>query len=401
MGAGLLIALLAAGGSGQAPAASVVEPYLVQGRLAEADVALAAKLTPGSADELRLGLGLVRFLRAIERVAQSLHRYGLESRVGQQLGIPILRLPVPPNPSPEPITYEDSRRIVSTWIDDLRRADDALAGVRDEGVKLSVPLGLVRLDLDGDGTATDAEKLLVVYSRLDSRVVPLLQQQPELRVTLDAADVHWLRGYSHLLMGLAEFVLAYDQKDQWDTTAQLFYANPTTPYRFLRGRADGAELADIVAAIHTFRWRLRQPERLPAALGHLQAVVAESRESWKRILAETDDDHEWIPSPRQTGVVPNAKVTQEMVDEWRRFLDDLDALLAGRKLVGHWRIGDGRGINLRRVFTEPTDFDLVLWLQGSAAAPYLEPGTVVGHEVWDRLQRVFRGEFIGFSIWFN
>ena len=75
--------------------------------------------------------------------------------------------------------------------------------------------------------------------------------------------------------------------------------------------------------------------------------------------------------------------------------------MAGRKLLGHWRVSDGRGINLSRVFTEPRDFDLVLWIQGSAAAPYLEQGDVSRREVWNRLQNVFRGEFIGFAIWFN
>ena len=45
--------------------------------------------------------------------------------------------------------------------------------------------------------------------------------------------------------------------------------------------------------------------------------------------------------------------------------------------------------------------DLILWVQGTAAAPYLEAGTVTQPEVWTRLLRVFRGEFIGFAIWFN
>jgi len=122
-------------------------------------------------------------------------------------------------------------------------------------------------------------------------------------------------------------------------------------------------------------------------------MVAESRESWRLILDEGDDDHEWIPSPRQNGVVPNVKITQDMVDQWRLFLEETDGLLAGRKLLGHWRVSDGRGINLSRVFTEPRDFDLVLWIQGSAAAPYLEQGDVSRREVWDRLQNVFRGVF--------
>lgn len=399
----LLVVTLAAAGDGSRPQpAPLVESYLVGGRLADGESALSAKLheQPGD-DQLRFSLGVVRFLRAIERLGQSLHRYGLQSDIGQKLGIPILRLPVPANAAPEPITYEDSRRILQGWIDDLRRAEATLAGIRDEGVKLSIPFGLVRLDLDGDGEASDAERLLIVYSQLNRGVAGMLRQSPEFKVSLDAADAHWLRGYCHLLMGMSDFVLAYDQKDQFERTARLFYPKAETPYSFLDTRGDEAEIVDLVVAIHMLRWPLREPSRLQDSLGHLRAMVAESRESWRRILDEWDDDREWIPSPRQTGVVPNVKITQDMVDQWQLFLDEVDGLLAGRKLLGHWRVSDGRGINLSRVLAEPTDFDLVLWIQGSAAAPYLEQGDVSGREVWDRLQRVFRGEFIGFAVWFN
>lgn len=143
-----------------------------------------------------------------------------------------------------------------------------------------------------------------------------------------------------------------------------------------------------MAWVHLFHWRLREPARMSSALAHLRAMVA-------------DDDHEWIPSPRQTPFSPTAAISPEMVAEWRSFLDDLDALLAGRKLLGHWRVSAEHGVNLSRVFGEPRDFDPVLWLQGSAAAPYVEGGEVIDQRTWARLQRVFRGEFIGFFVWVN
>ena len=61
----------------------------------------------------------------------------------------------------------------------------------------------------------------------------------------------------------------------------------------------------------------------------------------------------------------------------------------------------GRGINIRKVFTEPREFDLVLWVQGSGASPYLERGPMTKPEFWRRLMGTFRGNFIGFAIWFN
>jgi hypothetical protein len=56
---------------------------------------------------------------------------------------------------------------------------------------------------------------------------------------------------------------------------------------------------------------------------------------------------------------------------------------------------------LRRVFDDPRPFDLVLWIQGTAAQPYIEEGPLTKKETWSRLQRVFRGEFVGFALWLN
>jgi hypothetical protein len=90
-----------------------------------------------------------------------------------------------------------------------------------------------------------------------------------------------------------------------------------------------------------------------------------------------------------------------MVKGWLDFLDEAETILAGKKLVPFWRDAGGKGVNLRRVFTEPREMDLIFWVQGTAAAPYLEDGPITQPEVWTRLLRVFRGEFIGFAIWFN
>jgi hypothetical protein len=129
-------------------------------------------------------------------------------------------------------------------------------------------------------------------------------------------------------------------------------------------------------------------------------------------LAETDDDDEWLPNPQQHGRL-EIPVTQSMIDSWRGVLAEMEEILEGRKLVPFWRdyvrvLGPGqpipetgRGVNLRRVFHEPADFDLVLTLQGTAVVPYLEEGPLSRPETWNNLLRVFRGQFFGFAMWFN
>ncbi|MCA9045058.1 MAG: hypothetical protein KDA69_12095, partial [Planctomycetaceae bacterium] len=84
-------------------------------------------------------------------------------------------------------------------------------------------------------------------------------------------------------------------------------------------------------------------------------------ESWKLILAETDDDHEWLPAPGQKGAL-SVPVTKEQIDGWHGVLAEMEDLLEGRKLVPFWRdhfrvFGpepqiptEGRGVNLKKFF---------------------------------------------------
>jgi hypothetical protein len=94
-------------------------------------------------------------------------------------------------------------------------------------------------------------------------------------------------------------------------------------------------------------------------------------------------------------------MTPEMIQGWFAFLDEMEEILAEKKLLPFWREAGGRGINLRRVFTEPSALDLILWIQGTGAAPYLENGTITSPDFWETTNRIFRGQFLGFAIWFN
>ena len=61
----------------------------------------------------------------------------------------------------------------------------------------------------------------------------------------------------------------------------------------------------------------------------------------------------------------------------------------------------GRGLNLKKFFLEPREFDLILTIQGTHLEPYLEDGPLSTPSAWARLTGVFRGQFFGFAVWFN
>ncbi len=102
---------------------------------------------------------------------------------------------------------------------------------------------------------------------------------------------------------------------------------------------------------------------------------------------------------QKNGVLPGMTVTQQTVDGWMAFLSVYDSILKGETLIPHWRLE--KGINFRRVFTEPRPFDPILWAQGSAALPYLEQGTMADSDSWSRMMQMFEGNFLGYAIWFN
>ncbi len=384
--------------------------HVEEGKLGEClkviETALAAD---AKNDTLRFQLGIAQFLRALEKLEQDWHRLGLHQSLFGEM-VPFLRLPVAPNPRPERVTNEAGRKAIADFVARLGEAAETLSKVRgDAEMKVSLRPGLVRLDFDGDGKAAEDEVLWKVMERLLPGVRFGGDAAKGLFVKFDLGDVRWLQGYCHLLSAFGEVVLAHDTEKLFLHTAPIFFADADTPFEFLKrgkradtiGRSSADDVVDAITFIHLLNFPVKEPQRMTTALHHLEEVTKLSRESWKAIVAEKDDDHEWIPGPAQTGVFPGAKVTGEMVERWLAFLDEADAILAGRKLLPFWRDAGGRGINFRRIFTEPRTFDLILWVQGTGLAPYLEKGSITDEGFWTTTNRIFRGDFLGFALWFN
>ena len=386
----------------------LADKYLSTGELERGEKDLEARLKQKpDDDQARFGLAVIQFVRSIEHLSQSFYRYGLYN-ANSFRELPFVRMPLPENPNPAECGYEDTRRIMQDLLADLGRSQKTLEGIQGDNVKLPLRFGRVRLDFDGDGKSTDDEVLYKLYNRMNAAAGITPQSAEAFVIALDKADVHWLRGYCHLLSAMAEMSLAYDARELFERAGHLFFPKAKSPYGFLQeGKkvfqfGGNVDIADLIAMVHLLNFPLKEPDRLKSALAHLEQVIACSRESWNAIMTETDDDHEWIPSPKQTGVIPGVKITPQMVDGWLTFLIEADSLLKGDLLIPFWRGSEeGVGVNLRKVFTEPRPFDLVLWVQGTGAAPYLEQGEVSTRATWDRLYRVFGGEFLGFALWFN
>ena len=98
---------------------------------------------------------------------------------------------------------------------------------------------------------------------------------------------------------------------------------------------------------------------------------------------------------------PEGASAQEQVQAWLATLTMAEDLLEGRTLLPHFRIAD-KGINMKRFFEEPKNFDLVLSITGPSIAPYLESGKILTSDELDQIQRQFGGAgFLTFALWFN
>jgi hypothetical protein len=204
-------------------------------------------------------------------------------------------------------------------------------------------------------------------------------------------------------MALSGFLLAHDWHESFDASFHIFFPRAHSPFQeALAPPGEGfltseTAIADLISFLH-IRWPVTEPARMAAVRDHLKQVTALSRQDFAAILAEKDNDHEWVPSPTQIGAA-GSPVTAEQIAAWYRVLDEFDALLDGKKLMPHWRMK--QGVNLRKVFEEPRPFDFILWITGPGALPYVEDGPVLTSAEWRDVIRAFDGQFGSYAIWFN
>lgn len=403
----------------QADSGDVFEP-LYNGTATQAAQTLQARVEAGGQAEERFALGIAQTCSAIERLTASLNRYGLNSRMTDNLRLLGMPTVVVQNPAEETIDAGEFREVLDRFYRDIARAQKTLETVDPDGdLKIVLDITRVRLDYNGDGEAGPDEalgRLMLRLQRMQRMPVPGMpveeseptEAQP-FPIALDAGDVYWLRGYCHVLMAMADFILAHDTDDIFNHTAHQFFARVDTPYAALDDSQPEdddwmTQILDLVAFVHLIRLDVKDPQRMTNSLDHLRQVSTLSRQSWEAILAETDNDREWIPAPAQESVLGTAlSVDQDRLDAWMQFLDEYDAIFAGEKLLPFWRGDKSKklGVNVAKAFEQPQTFDLVLWIQGSAALPYLEEGELTTPEFWRQLTEAFQGDFLGFAVIVN
>lgn len=167
-------------------------------------------------------------------------------------------------------------------------------------------------DLNGDGTLTPEEQYLFAIPKrpvagtpdgedrgADSRTQQYYQRhyQLEARFRVDQSDVQWLLGYHYFLEASAELSAAFDNGPG------------------------------------TLALRVRDPAALRRAHGLLLAGVNSSEKLRQLVLAETDDEEEWIAHPGQRSSVFPETLSEPDFDAWKTLLGHILPVLEGKQLL--------------------------------------------------------------------
>ncbi|MHA6690090.1 hypothetical protein [Devosia sp. A449] len=361
--------------------------------------------------------GLLSLVDGVEAAAQAFHRHGAATPgmpiAARLLGVGPDDTPGgPANPDPKPLSYEQLYAILADFVTALDTACGHFenAGAAGDYVISIDPLR-VRIDLDGNGTADAHETLgaLLVsvgyFADIPFADAPS-QAVADTSIGFDRADALWFAGYTQIVAAPIDLLLAHDFSGLFNAYLHRIFPKAGLPMQdfavggslFMDAQSDG-DIADLIAAIHTLDFSVTDSARLAGVLERLKAITGFSRRNWEAILAETDDNRELVPSPRQTSIVPDMAVTQEIVDAWLATLDTLDQVFAGELLVPHWRFK--QGFDLKAYFETATETDLVLLLTGSGALPFLRDGPVADAQSFAAANRSFGADWLNYAFWFN
>lgn len=376
-------------------------PFIASETLSQAQARL-TDISDKTGDQ-NFALGAVHFLRGIEQTLQLRwqHNATLDG-----FDLPVLRLPVAPNPNALPFTPDLITRLFDGLLAEMEASRQALAVVNGD-VSLRVNLNDLWFDVNTNNTRDPGEGIMEIGagSVMTGRQMRDMPAMPEnIKVQFDTADVAWLSAYTHLVSGVSNMVLAFDPTEAIETVMQS-NANMDA----LRGReleriglitSNDTEWLDRFAMVYGALNMQPDATYTRAAHAHFLSMIAENKTFWAALEAETDNVLEWIPNETQTSAL-GFDMPEGTGVAWQAILADAEALLNGDLLFIHWRVSPGAGINVKELFMNPPVVDIVTWVQGSGLLPYMERGPVATSQNMRAFERLVSGNSLSFSFLLN
>lgn len=165
-----------------------------------------------------------------------------------------------------------------------------------------------QFDWNGDGRINDRDTVLLEIER-DAEGKPLPEDDPRRRpqYRYDVGDVHWARAFVNFQMAALNIALAYD----WSIINS-----------FITGG---------IRNIMEIRIRMLDKTLITKARKEILTGLDCAEQARLAYLAETDDEREWIPNPRQKNHPMPLPVDEELYKTWEGVLGDVRKLVTGEE----------------------------------------------------------------------
>lgn len=228
----------------------------------------------------------------------------------------------------------------------LETADKAFAEIEGDlavaaaepAVDLTLCLACLEYDWNRNGEI-DAQDRYLLEIEVDAHGEKIPKDDPRRRPTyrFDYGDVLWARAFIAFHRAAVSLVMAFD--------AAAIFEN------FVQAQRE------------TLTITLASKEKLTAAKQHILTGLDFSDKSREAYLAETDDDREWLPNPRQKNHPMPLSVDDALYDTWRLVVSDVRKLITGEEglsLAELAQLGDIQWdrppdgyLDIGRIFREP------------------------------------------------
>ncbi len=376
---------------------------LATSALADTNTLIAENGLAGAVDQLsaqteknpsdQFTLGALHFLRGIEKTLQVRWEYNATI---DDLDLPVLRLPVPPNPDAKPFRADLITGLFTELLTDMDASRAALAQIPDGAdVALDLNLANVWFDINMNGARDMGEGIIEVGANTLMGEINMgdADSIPPMDVRFDTADVAWLTAYTHMVSAAGEMVVAFDPTEAisnvMNANAKMIELRGNAPMEFGFDMQFGGWVDQFAMAYGALN---QQPDAIHtrAAHAHLLKMIAENKVFWAAVAQEADNEREWIPNDNQTAAL-GFELPKGTGAAWQAVLADVEALLNGDLLIEYWRISPAGGVNVKKLFMDPPVVDIVTWVQGSGLLPYLERGPVISGDSLRRFEELTGG----------
>ncbi len=249
----------------------------------------------------------------------------------------------------EPALDPKHAAAIATFLDQLAAIDKDLAiAAADPRFSLELCLACWQFDWNHDGKIDERDTQLFELERERSptsvgsgRAIP--EHDPRRRPTFrfDLGDLSWARAMLSFQRAAGELFSSYRWSDLEDKGAKTLVVHLTAPERVKHAR-------ELVLAGLEF-----------------------SDQARLQYLAETDDDREWVPNPRQQNYAMPLSVDAKLYETWAGVISDVRDLVAGRTGISMQEVAALESqqlaaitphayVDLGKMLSEPTDITIAV-----------------------------------------